>query len=168
MIAVVLTLVTLGACSRASEESEGKRTPIAPPPAEVRVPADLHIAVLVDGADAPAITADALAKAKPDFADAMRRAWKLTTLVPAFARDGAVIEARGDGGVALRMDRPVSASAPQPVLFLTRRGDVEVTVVDPANPFPDYHGQGGRLQRPGDRAPRMQRVTALAVTTPER
>src|SRR5690348_4809028 len=120
LIALVLTLA---ACSRASEESDVKRTPSPPPPQAVRVPADLHIAITVDGADAPAITADALAHAKPDFADAVRRAWKLTTLLPAFARDGAVATARGQGGIALELDRPASASAPQPVLFLTRRGD---------------------------------------------
>jgi hypothetical protein len=157
-------ILTLAACSRASEESEGKRTPIPPPPQDVRVPADLHIAVTVDGADAPAITADALAHAKPDFQDAVRRAWKLTTLLPAFARDGAIVEARGRGGVGLELDRPASASAPQPVLFLTRRGDVEITVVDPANPFPDYHGMGGRLRRPGDPTPRLAPVVAIMVS----
>ena len=160
MLALVLTLA---ACSRASEESEAKRTPSPPPPQEVRLPADLHIAITVDGADAPAITADALAHAKPDFQDTVRRAWKLTTLLPAFARDGAVVEARGQGGVSLEIDRPGSASAPQPVLFLTRRGDVELTVVDPANPFPDYHGMGGRLRRPGDTTPRLTPVVAINV-----
>ena len=156
-------LLAIAACSRASEESDVKRTPSPPPPQEVRLPADLHIAVTVDGADAPAITADALAHAKPDFEDTVRRAWKLTTLLPAFARDGAVIEARGQGGVSLEIDRPASPSAPQPVLFLTRRGDVELTVVDPAKPFPDFHGMGGRLRRPGDATPRLAPVVAIAV-----
>ncbi len=160
---LVALLLAIAACSRASEESEAKRTPSPPPPPEVRVPQDLHIAVTVDGADAPAITADALAHAKPDFEDAVRRAWKLTTLLPAFARDGAVVTARGQGGVALELERPASPSAPQPVLVLTRRGDVELTVVDPANPFPDFHGMGGRLRRPGDTTPRLAPVVAISV-----
>src|SRR5437016_575865 len=130
-------LLVLAACSRPTDESQAKRAPIPPPPIEVRVPPDLAISVRVDGADAPAITAAALGGVAPDFADREHHAWRLTRLVPAFDREGAVLQARGAQGVALALERPVSAQAPQPVLFLTRRGDVAVTVIDPANPFPE-------------------------------
>ncbi len=163
MRAVLIAIVVAG-CSRAGDESQAKRAPIAPPPAIVHVPADLSISLRIDGADAPAITAASLGGITPDFADHDHHAWKLTKLVPAFDRDGAVIEARGQAGVALRLDRPASSDAPQPVLFLTRRGDVAVTVVDPAKPFPDFHGQGGRLKRQGDPMPRIQPVLALEVS----
>ena len=98
MRAIVMALL-LAACSRASEEEQGKRAPIPPPPVEVRVPADLHIAVRVDGADAPAITAASLDAKTPDFSDREHHAWKLVSLVPAFDRDGAVLEAKGTAGV---------------------------------------------------------------------
>jgi hypothetical protein len=50
------------------------------------------------------------------------------------------------------------------VLFLTRRGEVMVAAVDPKDPFPRYHGQGGRLRRGGDPMPRVAPVARLAVT----
>jgi hypothetical protein len=156
-------VVLAGACSKAGDESQARRAPIAPPPPTVHVPADLHIPVTVDGKEVATITAGGLAKVQPDFSDDEHRAWRLVRLVPAFDHDGAVLEARGRAGVSLRLDRPASAAAPQPVLFLTRRGDVMVSVLDPTNPFPGYHGQGGRLRRAGDSQPRIQPVTALAV-----
>jgi len=162
--AVVLAVASASACSRPSEESQAKRAPVPPPPVEVKVPPALSIAVRVDGVDAPAITAHALDGVAPDFADHDHHAWRLTRLVPAFDREGAVLQARGAQGVALALERPASAQAPQPVLFLTRRGDVAVTVIDPADPFPGFHGQGGRLKRQGDPMPRIQPVIALEVS----
>lgn len=165
--AVVLAAVVLaGACSRAEEESRGKRAPVAPPPAEVAVPAALEIPVTVDGVARPPIDAAALTARKPDFADDERRAWKLVALIPELDREGASVEARGTQGAHVRMDRPPGAAGPQPVLFLTRRGEVVATLVDPAQPFPEYHGQGGRLQRrPGDTMPHIAPVAELAVVT---
>ena len=163
---VLVVAMLLVACSRASEEEQGKRAPIPPPPIAVHVPSDLRIPVQIDGADAPAITAASLAAIAPDFADQDHHAWKLVALVPAFGtHEGAVLEAKGQGGVALKLDRPPSASAPQPVLFLTRRGDVAITEIDPAHPFPEFHGQGGRLKRQGDPMPRIQPVMSVSVTT---
>jgi len=162
-IVVAAAAALAGACSKAGDESQARRAPIAPPPPTVHVPADLHIPVTVDGKEAAAITAASLQKLEPDFADEEHRAWRLVRLVPAFDRDGAVLEARGHAGVSLRLDRPASAEALQPVLFLTRRGDVIVSVLDPTNPFPGFHGQGGRLRRAGDPQPRIQPVTALEV-----
>jgi hypothetical protein len=163
VLVVVAIAGAVPACSRASEEQKAKRTPALPPPQEVDIPATLSIAVTVDGAAAPAITAERLRGETPDFTSPEHRAWRLTRLVPALDQPGAAIEARGPTGVSVRLDRPADAAAMQPVLFLTRRGDVVVALVDPVDPFPDYHGQGGRLRRPGDPLPRLSPVTSLAV-----
>lgn len=163
----VAVVVALGAaCSKAGEESRAKRSPTAPPPPTVEIPPALSIAVTVDGAAAPALDAARLGTVPADFVDSERRAWRLTTVVPAFDQPGRTIEAVGPSGMTLKLDRPTSADAVTPVLFLTRRGDVVVTVLDPAQPFPDYHGQGGRLRRPGDSAPHLSPVTALRVARP--
>lgn len=166
LIRLALCAALVGGCSRAGDESQAKRAPIAPPPSTVVLPADLRIAVQIDGVAAPELTAARLRGLHPDFADEEHQAWRLGTLVPAFERAGAVIEARGPSGVSLRLDHPASAQAPQPVLFLTRRGDVVVSLVDPGNPFPDYHGQGGRLKRGGDPMPKLSPVVALSVSGP--
>lgn len=160
--AVLLAIAVAAACSRAGEESRTKRSPSPPPPSDVDVPAGLRIPVVIEGVDAPPIDAARLAALPPDFADADRRAWRLTTVVPAFDRPGRAIYADGDG-LSLRLERPATPTALAPVLFLTRRGDVVVTLLDPATPFPDFHGQGGRLRRPGDPQPHVSPVTALRV-----
>jgi hypothetical protein len=159
----LLAAVAIAACAKASDEQKTKRSPALPPPAAVDIPATLSIAVTVDGSPAPAITADRLRAEAPDFTSPEHRAWKLTRLVAAFDQPGVAIEARGPAGVSIRLDRPADAAAMQPVLFLTRRGDVVVALVDPEDPFPNYHGQGGRLRRPGDPLPRLSPVTSLAV-----
>ena len=165
-IALGLVAVTaVMACSRAENESAGKRTPVAPPPAEVDIPSDLKIDVSVDGATRPSLDARTLAARPPDFKDDDRRAWKLTGLLPELDRVGASIEARGKNGVSVRLERPSAPGALEPVLFLTRRGEMVATMLDPAQPFPDYHGQGGRLRRPGDTMPHVSPVLALAVRT---
>ncbi len=162
---IALGLVLTAACSRAENEAGVKRTPVVPPPAEVAIPTDLRIAISVDGAARPALDAAALAARPPDFVDADRRAWRLTGLVPELDQAGASIEARGNGGVSVRLDRPALPGGLEPVLFLTRRGDLVATMLDPAQPFPEYHGQGGRLRRPGDTMPHVSPVLELAVVT---
>lgn len=152
------------ACSKASEESSAKRSPLSPPPRESVVPADLRIPVEVDGEKAEPITAERLSKLAPDFSDKDRRAWRLTRVLgSAFESPDAVVDAVGKAGVAISMSRPANDAAPQPVLYLTRRGDVVAAVVEPKDPFPDYHGQGGRLRRPGDPLPRVLEVARLRV-----
>ncbi len=164
--ALVAALLFSVACSKPGDETAAKRSPMAPPPPATALPAELSIPVEVDGATAEPITGERLSSLEPDFADAERRAWRLTRLIPAYDRDGATIEAFNDSGVAIAMARPRSATEPQPVLFFTRRGDVVAAVVDPAEPFPYYHGQGGRLRRPGDPLPRISPVARLRVSGP--
>jgi len=156
------SLLLLAACSRAGEEESGKRAPIAPPPQIIEIPEGLNIPVDVDGVATQPITRATLDGVKPDFADAERRAWRLTRIVPGFTGD-AVLEAVGRDGVAITMQRPGSGDEPQPVLFFTRRGEVVATQVRPEDPFPQFHGQGGRLRRPGDTTPRVSPVVALRV-----
>jgi hypothetical protein len=158
-------VAALVGCAKAGDESEVKRAPVAPPPDEVVVPADLRIDVFVDGAAVAPITAATLNAVKPDFVDAERRAWKLGSLLPSLAGAGASVEAVGRDGVGVRMPSAPTPGAAEPVLFLTRRGDVVAWAVTPDDPFPDFHGAGGRLGRPGDSRPRVSPVTALRVTT---
>ena len=160
----LLIVVALVACSRASDEGSAKKWQEAPPPKEVAVPSGLSIAVTVDGADKSAITSDVLTKTKPDYVDEDHRAWRIPTLVSEAAPAGVTIEASSPSGVAVKFAHPTPEGL-EPVLFLTRRGEVIVAAIDPKDPFPRYHGQGSRLRRPGDTMPRVQPVTKLAVVT---
>jgi hypothetical protein len=164
LVLALVAALSLAACSRAGEEESGKRAPIAPPPPVIEIPAGLNIPVEVDGVAAPAITRQTLAAMQPDFADEERRAWRLTRVLPSFT-GGAVLEAVGREGVSITMQTPATADEPQPVLFFTRRGEVVATQVRPEDPFPQFHGQGGRLRRPGDLTPRVSPVVMLRVHT---
>jgi len=159
----LLIAMMLVACSKASQEGEAKRWQEAPPPKELTIPAGLTIAVSVDGTDKPALTSDVLTSTKPDFVDDDHRAWRVATLVPE-AAPGTIVEAAAKPGVAVRFDSPTPDGL-EPVLFLTRRGEVIVAALDPKDPFPKFHGQGSRLKRPGDTTPRVWPVTRLAVIT---
>jgi hypothetical protein len=163
MVRWLVIAVALVACSRASEEGGAKKWQEAPPPREVSVPGGLSIAVTVDGADKPPITSQLLESAKPDFVDPEHRAWRVATLI-AEAKPGTVVEAASPNGVAVKFAQPTPEGL-EPVLFLTRRGEVIVAALDPKDPFPRYHGQGSRLRRPGDTMPRVVPATKLAVTT---
>jgi hypothetical protein len=154
-------------CSKPSESTDAKRSPRPPPSETQAIPSALHVDVEIDGAPAAAIDGARLAAIKPDFANDEHRVWRLATLVgPAAARAGAVVSAVGDNGVTLQMPVPASSSDPLPTLALNRRGDAVVGLVDPADPFPGYHGRGGRLNRPGDRLPRLYGPTRIRVTAP--
>jgi hypothetical protein len=165
-VRLALALLVVAACSKASDESRTKRSPTAPPPPTVEIPANLSIAVSIDGVAAAPLDAARLTATRAEFVDEERRAWRLTTLVPAFDRTGATVEAEGASGATLKLTRPDTSTAMAPVLFLTRRGEVMVTLLDPAHPFPDYHGQGGRLRRPGDDQLHLSGITALRITAP--
>lgn len=159
----LLIAVLAAACSKASNEGDKKQWQEAPPPKEINVPAGLSITVDVDGAPKPPITSDILAKTKPDFVDAEHRAWRIPTLVAEAAPAGTLIEAGSPSGVSVKFEHPTPEGL-EPVLFLTRRGEVIVAAVDPKDPFPRYHGQGSRLRRPGDSMPRVGQVSKLSIT----
>lgn len=162
--AALLALLALTAgCSRASDESQAKQWAQPSPPKDMPPPANLTIQITVDGGPRGAITAETLKAAKPDFEDAERSAWLIPTLIPDAAAQGTTVEAFSSAGVSVKFERPSSAGL-EPVLFLTRRGEVIVSAIDPKDPFPRYHGQGGRLRRAGDSLPRVASVVRLAIT----
>jgi len=152
-----------GACSRASDEGEAKKWAQPKPPADMPPPKDLDIKIRVNGGEHASITAQTLTSAKPDFEDAERTAWLIPTLVPEAAPHGSTVEAVSTTGVSVKFERPSPAGL-EPVLFLTRRGEVIVSAIDPKDPFPRYHGQGGRLHRAGDSLPRVVPVARLEIT----
>ena len=135
----------------------------APPPRDVAIPAGLTVSVDVDGGTKPPITTELLNATKPDFTDEDRRIWLIPTLVADASAPGSIIEATAPSGVTLKLTHPTSDGL-EPVLFLTRRGELIVSTIDPKDPFPKYHGQGGRLHRAGDSTPRVGPVTKLAIT----
>jgi len=164
-VAAALALAAMvAACTKASESQEGKRMPKPPPPPSADVASALRIDVTIDGEAAPPIDAARLAAVKPDFEDDERRAWKMATLLgPSAARPGVAFEATGERGVAIVARPPKGASDPIPVLTASRRGEAHFGLVPPDQPFPAYHGQGGRLARPGDPLPRIGGVSRIRV-----
>ncbi|HEY1818211.1 MAG TPA: hypothetical protein VGG74_37970 [Kofleriaceae bacterium] len=159
-LAVLLGLV---ACGKATDDT--KRMQESAPPNQVDPPADLSIAVAVDGSAAAPIVASTLRNTKPDFADSDRRAWKISTLVAAASPTGTTIEATSPTGTSVKFVHPTSDGL-EPVLFLTRRGEVIVSAVDPRDPFPEFHGRGNRLHRAGDQTPHIAPVAKLAISHP--
>jgi hypothetical protein len=152
------------ACSKPSESTDAKRTPKPPPPASGEIAGALHIDVEIDGAPAAPIDAARLAVTKPDYQNEEHRAWKIATLLgPGADLEGAVVSATGEKGLTISVPRPTSATDPTAVLVVNRRGDVMVATVSPDEPFPPYHGRGGRLNRPGDHLPRVEGVTKISV-----
>lgn len=162
LIALGLALA-FAACSRASESSEAKKLQSPAPPRDVEVPPALAIAVEVDGAAEPPILAATLSATPADFSDEDRKVWLISTLVPGAAAQGAVVEAAAASGISVKIANP-APDGMVPVLFLTRRGDVIASTIDPVHPFPKYHGQGGRLHRAGDSQPRVAAVAKLTIT----
>jgi len=158
----IAAVVVIAACSKASNEVETRQWPGPPPAKDVSLPARLEIAVTVDGAPKPAITAETLRGVRPDYADDERRAWRILSLVGEAGPPG-VVEATSPAGVSVKFSHP-SPEGLEPVLFLTRRGEVIVAALDPKDPFPRYHGQGGRLHRAGDQMPRVGPVSRLDIT----
>jgi hypothetical protein len=151
--------VLLCACGKASDATSGKQMPKLPPPPHVQ-PA-VSVLVEIDGHLAPAIDGARLQALKPDFEDSERRAWRLTTLLGPWS---GVVTVTGENDVSVQFRRAPNEKEPQPALLLTRRGDLVALLVDPADPFPSYHGQGRRLGRPGDPMPRIAGVKNISVS----
>ncbi|MCX5744892.1 MAG: hypothetical protein NT062_20580 [Proteobacteria bacterium] len=157
-------MIIITGCGRASSESEAKQWSTPEPPALVEIPTGLAITVQVDGVLGTAITAETLHGKTPDFTDPEHKAWLLPTLVAEAAPTGTVVAAFDAEGASVTFTHPMTDGF-EPVLFLTRRGDLIVSAVNPKDPFPRFHGQGGRLRRPGDtNKPRLTNVTRIAIT----
>jgi len=164
-LAFVAALAGAG-CQKASDATQAKRMP-QPPPApahELTIPDGLRIEVVMGGKAAPAIDAARLRATPPDFADAERRAWKLSTLLGAAAASpGTEFVVSGAPSAGLVLTQPAAAAEPQPALMLNRRGEVVATMLTPNAPFPSFHGAGGRLGRPGDTTPHLAGVVRIVV-----
>lgn len=148
------------ACTKPSESTDAKRTP-KPPPVESSAIAPFSIAVDVDGAQSSPLDAAKLEATSPDFKDDEHRAWKLSSLVANANRAGETFALTGEQGVTIVFRSPRAPADPVPALMVNRRGELFGTLLDPAQPFPAYHGQGGRLARPGDPTTRIAGVTKI-------
>jgi hypothetical protein len=158
---LLLCLLCLG-CNKPSEETKTKQMPMPPPPPSAE--AATNIGVDIDGAASAAIDNARLSQLKPDFQNEERRAWKLSTLLGgAVEREGAAVAVKGEKGLELVVRQPKKKGDPIPVLALSRRGETLVAMVDEGDPFPAYHGHGGRLNRQGDPLPRIGGVTHMRV-----
>jgi hypothetical protein len=167
-LAALLATLAAGGCDRKGSQhdlNEAKRMPKPPPPAAVIVPADLRIAVEIDGRESAPIDAAFLDARPPDFADTDRRAWRIDSLLgEAAQREGALIAVTGERGLTIELGRGDDGGVgPVPVLTVSRRGEVLAAMVESGEPFPPYHGRGGRLGRPGDHLPRIGGVTKISV-----
>jgi hypothetical protein len=159
--AILFCTATLFACQKASDATVEKKMPKLPPPPRPEPAASLRIAVEIDGQPGPPIDAARLRGLKPDFEDAERRAWRLETLLGARARDPETsIAVTGDNDVTVVFRRTTGTD---PVLALSRRGEIVAALVEANDPFPSYHGQGRRLHRPGDPTPRVGGVKRIRV-----
>ena len=161
LVALLALACSLG-CRDGAPPNESKRMPKAPPPATVVLPSELRIEVVIAGQPREPITAASLAKVPADFTDADHRAWKIASLVgPEAAQPGMTISATSAQAVTIELR---STDQLVPALFVTRRGEIIAAVIDPRDPFPDYHGQGRRLGRPGDPLPRISAVAKIEVS----
>ena len=121
------------------------------------IPADLRIDVEIDGAASAPIDGPRLQSIAPDYADDERRAWRLETLL------GKATSYTVTGARDVVVELHTIEGAPIPALLMSRRGDLVATLVDPKDPFPRFHGEGGRLGRPGDTLPRVSGVKRIAA-----
>ena len=160
---LVIGVSLAAACGHPSDEAGAKQWSTPEPPALVDVPAGLSLSVTVNGVAKAPITAETLHGKRPDFTDPEHKAWRIPTLIPDAGAQG-TIEAFDSCGVSVTFAHPMPDGF-EPVLFLTRRGEIIVSAVNPAEPFPRFHGQGGRLKRPGDTSkPRLTYVARLEIT----
>jgi hypothetical protein len=154
------------ACTKASESTDAKRMPKPPPAPAADAGEAIRIDVELDGVALPPLDAAKLSATPPDFHDDEHRAWKISTLVgPAAAGPRAKITVTGPKDVSIAMRNPKAPGDPLPVLSMNRRGEAMAGLVPADQPFPAYHGQGGRLSRPGDPLPRIVGVTRIQITT---
>ena len=157
-----LVLLFAIACGKSEPANEGKRMP-APPPSKREIPADLKITVTVDGQERPPITSATLAAMPPDWTDKHeRKAWRVSRLVgveEAVDRWFAVTGTTNN----ITVEFPAKSAANTLVLALalSQRGTMVVELVDPADPFPRFHGEGGRLGRSPESEPRVAGVTRI-------
>lgn len=160
---LVAILSIAAACQNGSDLADAKRTPKPPPPESARA-LDVTIAVEVDGSPAPPLDTSRLDAVAPDYVEDDKRGWNLVSLLGDVARrDGVVFAIAGADGPEVLLRLPKTSEDPQPALLASRRGEVVATMVSPQDPFPGYHGRGGRLGRSGTVVPRVVGVRKIRV-----
>jgi hypothetical protein len=159
-----LVLLVCIACGNSEPANEGKRMPAPPPVVKQGIPANVAIEVIVDGKPRPPITQATLLATPPDWSDPQRKAWKIARLVGAPETPETSFAVTGTAQ-QITVELPaVSAANPLvPALMLSQRGIVVAEFVDPKNPFPSFHGEGGRLGRSPESEPRVPGVTRIEV-----
>ena len=158
----VILLAVFACGSNESPNNEGKRMP-ALPPAKREIPADLKITVVVDGQEKPPITHDTLTATPPEWTDAqLRKAWRVAKLVGVDEETTRWFAITGtSNNITVEFPAKSDANALVPALALSQRGTMVVEFVDPADPFPRFHGEGGKLGRSPESEPRVAGVTKI-------
>ncbi len=158
-----LALLLLLACSK-TESNEGKRLPQPPPPPGGSTASpSLSVAVAVDGQPRAPITSATLVSIAPDWSDAQRKAWRIARLVNLESTAQVTFAVTGTRDVTIEMPAESSEHKLVPALLLSQRGLIVAEFVDPAAPFPAFHGEGGRVGRPPPPTPRVQNATKIEV-----
>ena len=143
--------------------NRGRQMPrLAPAPA-TRVPESLHIEVRRSGKRRALIDAAALRGKKADFVADDRHAWRLRSLLGFDDTEALRFAITNRQGVSVSLHDPGKGGKPVAVMMLTRRSEVVMTMVDPQEPFPPYHGWGGRLGRSNTPYPRITEVQRIEV-----
>lgn len=151
-------LVALG-CDT-GEANEARRMPKLPPPAQSAV-VMAPIPVAVEGGTDTVVDGALLERIEPDYSSEDRRAWRFSTLLVGELHPGKVVAITGERGIVLELPEPTPEA--EPVLVVSRRGEAIAAVIEPHDPFPQYHGRGGRLGRRGDPLPRIDGVTKITI-----
>lgn len=127
-----------------------------------KIPSGLDIAVTVDGKSSVRADSAWLSSHEPDFQDGEWRAWRLSALAGEAAdKAGTVVEVGAADGTRSTLEAGPKAV---PVFTFNRQGELVVMVLDPANPFPSFHGRGGNRGRGGEED-RVRNVSEIAVRT---
>lgn len=153
----LLLFFALG-CKKPSESVETKPLP-KPEPTATPAPAKGTIALQNHGKGHRLLDGTQLSTMKPDYEDEEHRAFKLERFFPDAGADEYSVT--GEKGVRVVLPVPHKPEDPIPVLAINRKGDVVASMLSGSAPFPEYHGKGGRLSRPGDPLPHLVGVTRV-------
>ena len=157
-----LVLMFAVACGKSEPTNEGKRMP-APPPTKREIPTDLKITIVVDGVEKPSLTFATLTAMAPDWTDKdLRKAWRVSKLTGVEETADRSFAITGTSqNITIEFPAKQAQNALVPALALSQRGTMVVELVDPADPFPRFHGEGGRLGRSPESEPRVAGVTKI-------